>query len=84
MAPLSNLTNLRYLYLYAWNVPAVSDLSFLNGMDQLQSLTLYESTVTDISPLRSLNNLQTLSIREYGEKITDWSPVDHVPNVTKE
>ena len=54
-------------------------------MQELQSLTLYESTVTDISVLRNLTKLQTLYVREYGDqKITDWSPVDHVPNVTKE
>ena len=85
LSPLAGLTNLRYLYLYAWNVPALSDLSFLSEMKDLQSLTLYESTVTDISVLRNLSNLQTVSIREYGDqKISDWSPVEHVPNVTKE
>ena len=85
LSPLSGLTNLRYLDLYAWNVPALSDLYFLREMHNLQSLTLYESTVTDISVLGTLSSLQTVNIREYGNaKITDWSPVDHVPNVTRE
>ena len=43
-----------------------------------------DRNITDISPLRDLTNLQNLLITEYGDqKITDWSPVDHVPNVTK-
>ena len=85
LSPLAGLTNLRYLYLCAWNVPALSDLSFLSRMKDLQSLTLYESTVTDISVLQNLSNLQTVSIREYGDrKISDWSPVEHVPNVNIE
>ena len=42
------------------------------------------SGITDISALANLTNLQSLEIREYGEaKISDWSPVAHVPNLTK-
>ena len=41
-------------------------------------------SITDLSPLRELTNLQTADIRAYGDaEITDWSPVEHVPNLIK-
>ena len=87
LAPLASLTNLRSLELYIngdYNRPVLTDISPLGKLTNLQSLTLTERGVTDISALANLTNLQSLEIREYGNaKITDWSPVAHVPNVTK-
>lgn len=87
LAPLGSLTNLRSLELYIngdYNSPALTDISPLGKLTNLQTLTLTERGVTDISALKNLTNLQTLEIREYGNaKISDWSPVAHVPNVSK-
>ena len=87
LTPLGSLTNLRSLELYIngdYNRPVLTDISPLGKLTNLQSLTLTERGVTDISALKNLTNLQSLEIREYGEaKISDWSPVAHVPNVTK-
>ena len=61
-----------------------SDISPLGKLTNLQSLSLTERGVTDISALANLTNLQSLEIRESGNaKISDWSPVAHVPNLTK-
>ena len=71
LSPLSGLTNLRTLYLDVYGQyddPPLTDISALGNLASLQSLTL-----------------QTLSIYEGGEqRITDLSPVSHVPNVTIE
>ncbi len=87
LAPLGSLTNLRSLELYIngdYNHPVLTDISPLGKLTNLQTLTLTERGVTDISALKNLTNLQTLEIREYGDaKISDWSPVAHVPNVSK-
>ena len=82
------MKNLRALTLFCqgsdWAKPSLTDLTPIGQLTELQSLALYERNITDISPLRDLTNLQNLLITEYGvQKITDWSPVDHVPNVTK-
>ena len=88
LSPLTPLKNLRALTLFCqgsdWAKPSLTDLTPIGQLTELQSLALYERNITDISPLRDLTNLQNLLITEYGDqKITDWSPVDHVPNVTK-
>ena len=88
LSPLTPLKNLRALTLFCqgsdWAKPSLTDLTPIGQLTELQSLALYERNITDISPLRDLANLQNLLITEYGvQKITDWSPVDHVPNVTK-
>ena len=85
LSPLSGLVNLTYLDLYAFDVPALQDLSFLRDMKQLRTLNLAESTLTDISALRDLPALENFSIREYsGSNIADWSPAEHIPNVVRE
>ena len=89
LSPLTPLQNLRALTLFCvgsdWLKPSLTDLSPIGQLSNLQSLALYERNITDISPLRNLSHLQNLLIAEYGDqKITDWSPVDHVPSVTKE
>ena len=88
LSPLTPLKNLRALTLFCqgsdWAKPSLTDLTPIGQLTELQSLALYERNITDISPLRDLTNLQNLLITEYGDqKITDWSPVEHVPNVTK-
>ena len=88
LSPLTPLKNLRALTLFCQGSdgakPSLTDLTPIGQLTELQSLALYERNITDISPLRDLTNLQNLLITEYGvQKITDWSPVDHVPNVTK-
>ena len=90
LSPLASLTNLQSLTIQARDfeydpvVPSLVNLSALSNLTNLQNLDLTVSDVVDISPLRNLTNLQSVTISEYGsQKITDWSPVEHVPNVTK-
>ena len=88
LSPLIPLQNLRALTLFCegsdWSKPSLTDLTPIGQLSNLQSLALYERNITNISPLQNLSNLQNLLIAEYGDqKITDWSPVEHVPNVTK-
>lgn len=87
ISPLGNLTNLRNLRLsasdYSQNGTALTDISPLGKLENLQTLTLTVRDVTDISPLANLKNLKSAEVRCYGQaKITDWSALDHVPNVT--
>ena len=89
LSPLTPLQNLRALTLFCegsdWSKPSLTDLTPIGQLSNLQSLALYERNITNIAPLQNLSHLQNLLIAEYGDqKITDWSPVDHVPNVTKE
>ena len=88
LSPLTPLKNLRALTIFCqgsdWAKPSLTDLTPIGQLTDLQSLALYERNITDISPLRDLTNLQNLLITEYGDqKITDWSPVEHVPNLIK-
>ena len=90
LSPLAGLTDLRSLTIQARHfendppIPSFVDLSPLSSLSNLQNLDLKVSNVVDISPLRNLTNLKSVTISEYGmQRITDWSPVDHVPNMTK-
>lgn len=91
LSPLSGLTKLQSLEVDALNsgswenpVPSVTNLTALEGLENLRSLTLQFRNVSDISPLRNLKNLQSITIYDGGSiRITDWSPVDHVPVVNK-
>ena len=87
ITPLGNLTNLRSLYMHTEGDrlhPGLKDIGPLAKLQNLQSLTINSRSITDLSPLRELTNLQTADIRAYGSvEITDWSPVEHVPNLIK-
>ena len=87
ITPLGNLSDLRSLYLHTEGDrlhPGLKDIGPLSKLQDLQSLTINSRSITDLSPLRELTNLQTADIRAYGDaEITDWSPVEHVPNLIK-
>ena len=87
ITPLGNLSDLRSLYLHTEGDrlhPGLKDIGPLSKLQNLQSLTINSRSITDLSPLRELTNLQTADIRAYGDaEITDWSPVEHVPNLIK-
>ena len=91
LSPLAGLTKLNTLYISAtsnsgWesDTPSVRNLSVLSGMTELRELTLNVTNVSDISPLRELTKLQSVTVYSSGRnQVTDWSPVDHVPNLTK-
>ena len=56
----------------------------MENLQDLRTLELDFTNVSDISPLRNLKNLQSVTIYSGGHTtVTDWSPVEHVPNVTK-
>ena len=87
LSPLTGLTKLQYLDLEIQSNgsgPAATNLSALGNLTDLRNLVLHIDNITDLSPLRNLKKLQTLEVSTGNqETITDWSPVDHVPNVTK-
>ena len=89
LSPLAELTKLNVLSITAQSYydspnPSVTNLSALENLQDLRTLELDFTNVSDISPLRNLKNLQSVSIYSGGHTtVTDWSPVDHVPNVTK-
>jgi len=47
---------------YKGNEWQVSDLSPLQGLDNLQSLVVYNTHVSNLSPLKGLSNLQMLDV----------------------
>ena len=89
LSPLAELTKLNVLSITAQSYydspnPSVTNLSALENLQDLRTLELDFTNVSDISPLRNLKNLQSVTIYSGGHTtVTDWSPVDHVPNVTK-
>ncbi|WP_419013130.1 protein kinase domain-containing protein [Dysosmobacter sp.] len=89
LSPLDGLTKLQVLSITAQGYydspyPSVINLSALENLQDLRTLELNFTNVSDISPLRDLKNLQSVAIYSGGHTtVSDWSPVDHVPNVTK-
>ena len=82
LAPLGDLSNLTSLTVYCSAL--LDDLSFFRGLTNLRSAAINldrDSPVHDLEPLRNLTNLTSLEVMG-GESITDWSAVEHVPNVT--
>ena len=53
------------------------DLKALSRMTERQTLQFDADGNVDLSPLAGLENLQEVTIRD-SDKITDWSPVEHV------
>ena len=88
LSPLAGLTKLNVLSITAQSYydspyPSVTNLSALENLQELRTLELDFTNVSDISPLRNLKNLQSVSIYSGGHTtVTDWSPVEHVPSVT--
>ncbi len=85
LSPLSGMTKLQHLEMEIHSNssgPAATNLSALRNLTDLRNLVLHVDNITDLSPLRNLKKLQTLEVSTGNqEAITDWSPVDHVPNV---
>ena len=88
LSPLAGLTKLNVLSITAQSYydspnPSVTNLSALENLQDLRTLELDFTNVSDISPLRNLKNLQSVTIYSGGHTtVTDWSPVEHVPSVT--
>jgi len=78
ITPLASLTNLTRLNLSGNDI---SDITPLAGLVNLTRLHLSMTLIEDISPLAGLVNLEFLSLLQV-DGITDWSPVDHVENVS--
>lgn len=85
LTPFAYMTNLRILIL-TWH--QITDITPLAGLTNLSYLNLAGNyphdlnrhLITDITPLAGLTNLTRLSLT--GNPITDWSPVDHVEQVS--
>jgi Leucine-rich repeat (LRR) protein len=74
LAPVANLTKLKYLDI-AYN--DVSDLSPLAGLTALEHLNLHFNPITDLSPLENLTNLTYLNLgRNY-----DLASIDSIKNL---
>ena len=82
-APITNLaglewaTNLTALYLSG---NAITSLSPLRALPQLQTLDIGYNTLRDPSVLQGLTNLTTLTLN--GNTVTDLSPLAGLPNLT--
>jgi Leucine-rich repeat (LRR) protein len=73
----SELTKLRYLYLFQNDV---SDLSPLSGLTGLTSLSVSGNPVRDLSQLSSLSELRFLSLNYMD--IQDYSPLSSLTNLS--
>ena len=84
LSPIGELTQLTSLALNisGGSLNAPLSLAPLANLTGLQTLTL-QVRASDLSPLASLTDLQTLTVR-YPELVSDWSPVEHVPNINQE
>ena len=72
ISPLSELTNLRVLYLHSNR--ALSDLSPLANLTKLEELTLSNNYIFDLSPLSGLVNLVDLDV-SHNRFVSDVSPL---------
>ena len=84
LSPIGGLTQLTSLAINisGGEINTPISLAPLANLTNLQTLTL-QVRVSDLSPLSALTGLQTLTLR-YPELVSDWSPVEHVPTVSKE
>ena len=71
LSPLTELPNLKTLYLFC---PNISNISSLAEVKSLQNLIIGRSNEIDISPLAELPNLQQLEFFE--TTVTDISPLE--------
>jgi len=77
LTPLANLKNLTELVV-GYNL--ISDLTPLSGLENLVSLTVWSHQISDLKPLSDLTKLESLTL--YARNgISDWAPVEHVPNI---
>ena len=82
-------TNLRVLNLGAVTTPSgfrvnnnfISDISPLEGLNNLEELNLEVNVISDISPLGGLNNLTKLFLGD--NAISDISPLGGLNNLTQ-
>ena len=82
---IEHLTALREVELFL-SGGTYTNLDPFAALENLQSLSLSRSSrqdfTLDIQALSGLENLQSLNLFP-SDEVLDWSPVDHVPNVTK-
>ena len=76
MADLAQCTACEYLDLSG---NYISDLSFLKGMKNLQTLWIDNNEVSDLSPLSGLTNLQFLTVES--NNVTDLSPLKNLTSL---
>ncbi len=76
LKPISNLVNLKELYI---GHTAVKNLKPISALKNLQKLSLYGSKVTDISPLSQLESLQHLDLHH-----TKVSSIQNLPKQLKQ
>jgi hypothetical protein len=79
LRPLNCLTNLTELRIY---VDSISDLTPLARLKKLTTLALSSDQINDLSPLSGLTNLKSFTLTVQRSPVNDWSPVEHVPNVS--
>ena len=85
LSPLSGLTSLQYLFMEGtWGnnpVSYIQDLSPLSNLTQLTEISLIVADGTDISPLRTLTNLETLTLN--GDLMTPSKDLSVLSNMTR-
>ena len=80
LSPLSELTNLTKLHIIGGD--GITDLSFLNTLNNLKDLRLNISAGIDLLPLTELTNLTELYLDNIREE-TDILPLCELTNLTK-
>ena len=84
IAPLAGMTKLSTLQLLAANNgrSQLANFSALANLTSLTSLELQVDNLPDISPLAGLSNLTSVTLKVWGEKPKDMTPLAHVPAVS--
>lgn len=73
-----DLLSVKELHLYD---KQISDISLLEGLENLEQLNLYNNQITDISPLAGLENLRWLNLEE--NRVSDISSLAGLGNLRK-
>jgi Leucine-rich repeat (LRR) protein len=71
------MTNLETLVLRYNQIVSIKPLEYLS---KLTTLDLENNKISNIKPLKNLKKLKSVNL--YDNPITDWSAVDHVPQVS--
>ncbi|MEA1909535.1 MAG: hypothetical protein U9M89_00700 [Patescibacteria group bacterium] len=77
IAPISKLTNLRYLAIDSWKI---TDLSPLSNLQKLEELMISDSSITNLAPLTSMRSLNWLSLNN-NKLLKNISPLSQIPQL---
>lgn len=80
--PIANLTTLEVLKIGSNSTYDITDISFVENLENLTELKIYSHSLEDISPIQSLTSLEVLNLNgNNGSEISDLSALQNLENL---